>query len=121
MTIPFNRFVAFAKPYINLLAGALAAWLVAKLNVLGIPGLGEHENELATGLTAAGVWALTQGAAQLGDLRWLKGHHIEIIAQAKVDAAAATQTPSTGTVVVSDEEEFASPPPESSETPDPPA
>lgn len=140
-----NRFIAFVKPYLNLLAGGLAAWLVAKLNVLGIPGLGDHQNELATGLAAAGVWALTQGAAQLGDLKWLKGHHVQLAADAAVQAAALTPAPITSvplsyepidlhplagrvepTVHVveeelpSDEEEFGSPPPESATTPDAP-
>lgn len=136
MTIPLNRFVAFGKPYINLAAGALAALLVAKLNVLGIPGLGDHQNELATGLAAAGVWALTQGAAQLGDLKWLKGHHIQIAADAAVTAAAVRDAPPEtvlpGAITdpetdaadanVSDAEELAAgPPPETSTVPDEPA
>jgi hypothetical protein len=74
--MPLNRFIAFVKPYINLLAGALAAYVVAKANVLGIPGLDEQNT--ATWVAGALVWLLTQGATQLGDLKWLKGHHIAL-------------------------------------------
>lgn len=82
LKIPFNRFVTFIKPYINVAGASIAAWLVAKTNVLGIPGLGEHEHEIATGIAAGGVALITWAAAQIGDLRWLKGHHIEMSAAA---------------------------------------
>src|SRR4051812_20866736 len=85
--MPFNRFITFVKPYINLLAGAFAAWLIAKANVLGISGLGENGNELQIGIAAALTWALTQGATQLGDMKWIKGHQIDMIDQARVRAA----------------------------------
>lgn len=88
MKIPLNRAVAFAGPYISLLAGALAAWLVAKLNVLGLPGLGEHQHELATGLAAAGTWALATAVAHLGQMKWLKGVHVEMASEGAVAAAA---------------------------------
>jgi hypothetical protein len=86
--MPFNRFITFIKPYINLTAGAIAAWLVAKANVLAIPGLGEHGNELQIGIAAALAWGLTQFATQMGDLKWLKGHHLTIAGDAEVQAAA---------------------------------
>ena len=35
MTIPLNRVVAFAGPYISVAAGGFATWLVAKVNVVG--------------------------------------------------------------------------------------
>lgn len=87
MLPPPNRLIAFFKPYLNLLAGAIAAWLVAKANVLGIPGLGENGDELQTRIAALLVWLLTQGAAQLGDLKWLQGHHVEMASQASLNAA----------------------------------
>jgi hypothetical protein len=86
--MPLNRFITFVKPYINLTAGAIAAWLVAKANVLAIPGLGEHGNDLQIGIAAALAWGLTQLATQTGDLKWLKGHHLSIVGDAEVQAAA---------------------------------
>lgn len=87
--MPLNRIITFIKPYLNLLAGAFAAWLVAKANVLGIPGLGENGDDLQTAIAAVLVWAVTQGAAQLGDVKWLRGHHIEM-QQAQLQAARET-------------------------------
>lgn len=129
--LPFNRFVTFVKPWINLVAGAVAAYLVAKANVLGIPGLDEENT--ATWIAAGLVWAMTTGVSQLGDLKWIKGHHISIAADAEVTAAALAPVPAdqamadlTGGVHdeevlaaspdVSDEEELASPPPPPDET-----
>jgi hypothetical protein len=126
--MPLNRFITFVKPYINLAAGAIAAWLIAKANVLGIPGLGQHGNELQMGIAAALAWGLTQLATQTGDLKWLKGHHLAIIGDAEVQAAALQATAAALPAVAvdaehdalvaldeqlpSDEAEFASPPPQ---------
>ena len=85
--MPFNQFITFFKPYLNVLAGAIAALLVAKANVLGIPGLGDNGEELQTAIAAALAWALTQGATQLGDAKWLKGHHLQLKGDAEVQAA----------------------------------
>ena len=92
-TMPLNRFITFVKPYINLLAGAIAAFLIAKANVLGIPGLGEHGDELTVAIAGALAWLVTQGAAQLGDLKWLKGHQLQIVGDAQVQAALMTAQP----------------------------
>jgi hypothetical protein len=114
--IPFNRFVAFAKPYINLGAGAIAGYLVGPANVLGIHGI--DQDQLAKGLATAGVWLATTGLTQLGDLKWLKGHHIQIAGDAQVQAAAlAAAVPAPTTPVAagapeglpSDAEELAAP------------
>lgn len=123
--LQFNRFVTFIKPWINLGAGAIAAWLVAKANVLGIPGL-DQENT-ATWVAGALVWGLTTGVTQLGDLKWIKGHHISIEADATVTAAALHPVPpdealedlagvhdpevESASADVSDEDELAAPPP----------
>ena len=132
--MPLNRFIAFIKPYINLAAGAIAAWLVAKANVLGIPGLGEHGNELQIGIAAALAWGVTQLATQMGDLKWLKGHHLALIGEAEIQAAALQATvaaappavaldagyePSTsiGEDLPGDDEEFAAPPPDEANMP----
>ena len=90
MKIPLNRVVAFAGPYISLLAAAIAAWLIAKLNVLGIPGL--DEQNLATWIAAGLTALLTAGLSWLGQSKWLKGHHIEIQARSN-DVVAAVRDP----------------------------
>jgi len=133
--VPLNRFITFVKPYLNLLAGAIAAWLVAKANVLGISGLGANGDGLQTGIAAALAWGVTQGVTELGDLKWLKGHHLAMAGDAQVQAAVlnapATGAPAgaseaqyepefgelvpIGESLPSDEEEFAADAPESPE------
>jgi hypothetical protein len=130
--MPLNRFITFIKPYINLAAGAIAAWLIAKANVLGIPGLGEHGNELQIGIAAALAWGVTQLATQMGDLKWLKGHHLALIGEAEVAAAAVQATAALPAVGIdaeheaimaleeelpSDDDEFAAPPPDETNVP----
>lgn len=139
LKIPANRVVAFVGPYLAVAAGGAAAWLVAKLNVLGLPGLGSHQHELATGLAGAGLWLLTSALGWLGHSKWLTGHHIELQNEGAAAAAAlagsatlsppmALGTPIEGVAGVlehedfaaalkaeglpDDETEFASPPPE---------
>lgn len=84
--MPLNRFITFVKPYLNLVAAAIAAWLVAKANVLGISGLG-NGSELQTGIAAGLTFIATQAVTQLGDLKWLKGHHLALVGDAQVQAA----------------------------------
>jgi hypothetical protein len=74
--ISADRIVAFVGPYIGLVAAAVAAWLVAKLNVLGLPGLDEKNTE--TFLAAALTFGIAAGLHALGSWQWLKGRHIEI-------------------------------------------
>lgn len=83
-----DRFITLIKPALNTVAAALAALIVAKANALGIEGI---DNDGTTQLlVAAGVWILTQGALQLGDLKWVKGRHIMLAGDAQVQAAAMT-------------------------------
>lgn len=135
MKIPLNRIVAFAGPYISLAAGGIAAWLVGKANIIGLPGVGEHQHELATGIAAGGVWLLTTGLAHLGQMKWLKGVHIEMAADAQVTAAALApiapekavdaleggsiedEEAETADSDVSDDEELDAPPPDDSNMP----
>lgn len=140
MRIPMNRVVAFAGPYISAAAGLVAAWLVAKVNVTGLPGL--DENNLRTTIAFLLTQGVVTGVTWLGHQAWLKGHHITLEGDAKVQAAAIaaasmpTDPPSGAPVtalplpddpddddhdsddelepgedLVDDDEEFASPPP----------
>lgn len=86
--MPLNRFITFFKPYFNLLAAAISAWMIAKANVLGIPGLGEHGDELTTAIAAGLAFIATEIATQLGDQKWLKGHHLLLAGDAEVQVAA---------------------------------
>ncbi|MEA2371782.1 MAG: hypothetical protein QOH12_2176 [Solirubrobacteraceae bacterium] len=83
---PLNRIIAFGGPYISVVAGAIAAWLVAKLDVLGIRGLGE--NDLAQQLAGALTFLVTSGLSWIGHSRWLDGHHIELAGAGQLQAAA---------------------------------
>lgn len=76
MTIPFNRVVAFVAPFITLISASVAAWLVAKVDVLGLPHMdqGNTQTYIAAGLT----FAVTAGLHALGSWQWLKGHHIQL-------------------------------------------
>jgi hypothetical protein len=88
MTIPLNRIVAFAGPYLSVIAGGIASWLVAKVNIVGLPGL--DENNLKTSIAGALAWLLVAGLTWAGHSKWLAGHHIQMEADARVDAAALT-------------------------------
>jgi hypothetical protein len=117
MRIPINRIVAFFGPAISLFSGGVAAWLTAKVNVLGIPGLGQAG--LATQLAAGVSGTLTAGLLALGQLKWLKGHHIELAAEGQVQAAAIAAPGDPHDTLLADDEdlpsdddEFAAPPPD---------
>ena len=85
-TIPLNRVVAFAGPYTSAIAGGIASWLVARVNVAGLPGL--DQNNLKTGVAGALTWLLVAGLTWAGHSKWLTGHHIAMEADARVNAAA---------------------------------
>ena len=55
-TIPFNRVVAFVGPYMSAIAGGIASWLVARVDIAGLPGL--DQNNLKTGIAGALTWLL---------------------------------------------------------------
>lgn len=124
MTIPTNRLLTFAGPQISIVAGLVSAWLFAKLNVLGIPGLDQSDlaTQIASGLTFLVATALTW----LGQSAWLRGHHIILAGDAQVQAAGlavphpplSTPPPdpphealmARGEALPSDDDEFAAPP-----------
>jgi hypothetical protein len=74
LTIPVNRVVAWLGPPIAAIDSGLVSWLVAKENVLGLPGLDKANT--ATYVAAGVSYALTAGLHALGGWAWLKGHHI---------------------------------------------
>ena len=88
MTVPLNRIVAFAGPYLSAVAGGIASWLVAKVNIVGLPGL--DENNLKTSIAGGLAWLLVAGLTWAGHSKWLAGHHVQMQAEAHLDAAALT-------------------------------
>jgi hypothetical protein len=69
---PFNRIVAFAGPYISLLSGAAASWLVVHVEVLGSLHLGQ--SQVANGIAYVATAALGSAIPHLGMQKWLDGH-----------------------------------------------
>lgn len=125
MKIPLNRVIAFAGHYISIGSGLIAAWIVAKLNLLGFHEL--SVDSLAQSIAGGATFVLTTGLAHLGQSKWLTGHHIElegIVAQQVAAVSAAVLPPPDATGVdpehdelmaagddlPSDEEEFADAP-----------
>jgi hypothetical protein len=88
MTIPLNRVVAFVGPYTSAIAGGIASWLVARVNIAGLPGL--DQNNLKTGIAGGLTWLLVAGLTWAGHSKWLTGHHIAMGADARINAAAMT-------------------------------
>ncbi len=89
--IPLNRVVAFAGPYLSAIAGGIASWLVARVNIAGVPGL--DQNNLKTAIAGGLAWLLVTGLTWAGQSKWLKGHHIQLTADAQRDAAALSVAP----------------------------
>lgn len=89
MKIPLNRIVAFAGPYIAVVSGGAATWLVAHVDVLALPGVGSRDH-LATLIAGGIAGGFTAGLTWLGHSKWLKGHHIELVGAAQVQAAGLT-------------------------------
>lgn len=81
--IPTNRIVAFCGPILSLVAGGAASVLVAKVNVLGLPGL--DEANVATWITAGGTLVLGTAVSWLGHQKWLTGHQIDMVTSALAD------------------------------------
>ena len=68
------------------IAGGIASWLVARVNIAGLPGL--DQNNLKTGIAGALTWLLVSGLTWAGHSKWLTGHQIAMEADARVNAAA---------------------------------
>jgi len=84
--IPLNRIVAFAGPYISVIAGGIASWLVARVNIAGVPGL--DQSNLQTSIAGGLTFVLVSGLSWAGHSKWLSGHHVQMEADAQVSATA---------------------------------
>src|SRR5438128_1466553 len=83
---PLNRVLTFLGPHFAVVSAALSAWLVAKVNVLGIKGL--DQNNAATWIAGAMTFLAHAGLTWLGQNKWLTGHHI-LLAESNNAAAGA--------------------------------
>lgn len=110
---PLNRIIAFVGPYVSLASGAAVSWLFVHAHFLALFHL--NSTGLATSITQGAILALTAGLTWLGQQQWLKGHHIEVAAQAQ---AAALRNP-VFTTPVADPSTI--PPDEGNPTPIPPS
>ena len=89
--IPINRIVAWLGPIIAVISASLVTWLLAKVNILSIPGL--DKSNVETYVTAIVTFLVVAGLHALGGLSWLRGHHIELVENA--EAAAEVTRPAT--------------------------
>jgi hypothetical protein len=77
---PVNRIVAFLGPYISVISGALASWLLAQENVLGLFNL--PRDQLAAAIAQGGIFLITTAVTWAGQHKWLTGHQIVLAAAA---------------------------------------
>jgi hypothetical protein len=69
--IPINQVVAFLKPYLNMAASALAAWLLVHVHALGLFHI--TQDKLAGWVVAGVIFVVTFLAQEAKDHHWLKG------------------------------------------------
>jgi hypothetical protein len=69
--IGLNRIIAFAGPYIAVLSGAIADWLLVHLNFLANFHVGN--GDLANAVAQAIVFGITALVVWLGQQKWLDG------------------------------------------------
>lgn len=84
--IPTDRIVAFFGPVISLIAGGVAAWLVAKVNITGVKGL--DQANLTTYIGAGLSFGLATTVTWLGHSKWLTGRHVEMRGELAKQAAS---------------------------------
>lgn len=71
MKIPINRVVAFAGPYIAILSGAVADWLLVHVHLLSL--FHTSKTAVAGMITQTVVFGLTALLVWLGQHKWLTG------------------------------------------------
>lgn len=69
--LPVNRIVAFAGPYIAILSGAVADWLIVHVHLFSL--FHTTSSSITKWLTQALVFALTAGLVWAGQQKWLTG------------------------------------------------
>jgi len=72
--IPTNRIVAFAGPYIAIVSGVIADWLVVHLHVLAI--FHTTSTAIASTISQGLVFGLTAVLVWAGHHKWLTGHQL---------------------------------------------
>lgn len=70
-SLPLNRIVAFAGPYIAIASGAVADWLLVHVHLLAL--FHTTHTAIASWLTQATVFGLTALLVWLGQQKWLTG------------------------------------------------
>jgi hypothetical protein len=68
--LPVNRIVAFLGPYIAIISGAVADWLLTHLNV---GGLFHDRDQVSRVVAQLVVFIVTAGIVWLGQQKWLSG------------------------------------------------
>jgi hypothetical protein len=84
--LPLNRIIAFLGPYVAVVAGALASWLLVHVHALGLFKIGH--DQLATAIAQGAVFLLTAGLSWAGSSKWLTGHQILLGAAGPAGAPA---------------------------------
>lgn len=69
--LPVNRIVAFAGPYIAILSGAVADWLIVHVHLLSL--FHTTNTQVAGAITQIAVFGLTAILVWLGQHKWLTG------------------------------------------------
>lgn len=69
---PLNKIVAFVGPYVAVLAGAVADWLLVHVHLLGL--FHTTHNQIASAITQVVVFGLTAALVWLGHQKWLEGY-----------------------------------------------
>lgn len=87
--LPLNRLIAFAGPYIAVISGVVADWLVVHVHVLSTFHVGN--NDVANAVSQIIVFGVTAFVVWLGHQKWLDGYqawayHNAPAAQPVIDA-----------------------------------
>lgn len=69
--LPLNRIVAFAGPYIAVISGALADWLIVHVHILGI--FHTSQTAISGAITQIIVFGVTALVVWAGHQKWLSG------------------------------------------------
>ena len=99
--IPINRLVAFAGPYIAILSGAVADWLIVHVHLLSL--FHTTNTQVAGAITQIAVFGLTAILVWLGQHKWLTGWQIfESQVRAQLPPVIEPPAPSAPSAAVPD-------------------